>query len=48
MNAQNRKTLESLFVELISCELSKYKIVSENMLNNTIQYFAEIKPFNSI
>ena len=48
MNAQNRKTLESLFVELVNCELSKFKIVSENMLNNIIQYFAEIKPFNTI
>jgi len=42
------ENLKSLFVEVVKIELSSYKRVSENMLKNTIQFYAEMMPFNTI
>lgn len=41
-------TLKQLFVELVKIELSNYGKVSMNMVANTIQFYANMKPFNTI
>jgi hypothetical protein len=38
--------LQTLFVELLNAELSSYKRVSLNMLNNTILFITEKHGFN--
>lgn len=40
------KELQSLFVELININLNNYKKITQNMLENNIQYFAELAGFN--
>ena len=42
------ENLKTLFVEVVKIELSNYKKLSKNMVANTIQHFAEMKPFNKI
>jgi hypothetical protein len=42
------ENLKLLFVEVVKIELSNDKRVSENMVKNTIQHFAEMVPFNTI
>ena len=37
--------LKLLFVELVKIELSNYKSLSDNMINNVVFHFANIKPF---
>jgi hypothetical protein len=39
---------QNLFVELVNIELSKYARVSVNMLSNTIQFFSQLLPFNTV
>jgi hypothetical protein len=45
---KDMKNLTALFVELVKIELSSCKRNSKNMVANTIQHFAEMKPFNQI
>jgi hypothetical protein len=42
------KNLKALFVELVKIELSKYEKLSKIIVANTIQYYAEMTPFNEI
>jgi hypothetical protein len=42
------ENLKTLFVEVVKIELSIYTKLSKNMVANTIQHFAEIRPFNKI
>ena len=40
--------VQNLFVELVTIELSSFKNVTMNMLSNTIKFYAELKPFNTV
>ena len=42
------ETLKSLFVEVVKASLSQNVKNSANMVANTIQHFAQMKPFNTI
>ena len=42
------ENLKTLFVEVVKIELSNYKKLSKNIVANTIQHFAEMKPFDKI
>jgi hypothetical protein len=44
-NASNE--LNNLFTEVVKIELSNYESISLNMLRNTIQHFANLKPFDN-
>ena len=41
------KELNNLFTEVVKIELSNYESISLNMLRNTIQHFASLKPFDN-
>jgi hypothetical protein len=47
-NMKNATNLKSLFVEVVKASLSQNVKNSANMVANTIQHFAEMKPFNTI
>jgi hypothetical protein len=39
---------QNLFVELVNINLSSYKKVSLNMIGNTIEFYSQLIPFNSV
>jgi len=46
-NEQNiTENVKSLFTEVVKAELSTYKLVSKNIVANTINHFASMTPFN--
>lgn len=51
---QNVKTqklttdLQNLFIELVNINLSSFEKVSFNMLSNTIKFYSELTPFNTV
>lgn len=47
-NTQNIENLKSLFVEVVNASLSQNANNTLNMVANTIQHFAQLKPFNTI
>lgn len=44
----NTTGLQSLFVEVVKASLSQNAKNSVNTVSNTIKYFAQLKPFNTI
>ena len=45
---KDTKNLKALFVEVVKASLSQNVRNNANMVGNTIQHFAELKPFNTI
>ena len=39
---------QNLFVELVNINLSSFKKVNFNMLSNTIKFYSELIPFNTV
>lgn len=40
--------LQNLFIELVNINLISFKKVSLNMLSNTIKFYSELTPFNTV
>ena len=39
---------QNLFVELVTISLNDFKKVSLNMISNTIKFYSEMVPFNTV
>lgn len=39
---------QNLFIELVNINLSSFKKVNFNMLSNTIKFYSELIPFNTV